>query len=257
MITFRTIRKSLAPRWLTEGAGELVGYALDVIKDAFIERTRLGLLSRFPQQDAVGTPGANDALIAMGRDRRVVRGIDETDTVYASRLKDWLTDRRRTGNPFALMKQLAAYTSTTAGLSFATVDVRGNWYLRDSAGVESSILNTGVWDWDGDSSRWSRFWVIIYPSALWAIEGTWGSGSWGDTTGTWGSTATPEHATTLRSIVADWKPGGTNGNIILALDPASFDTSAPEPDGLWGKWYKYSGGTAVASRLSTARYFGA
>lgn len=257
MITFRTIRKSLAPRWLTEGAGELVGYSLDIIKDAFAERARLGLLVRFPQQDANGTPGPNDALVAMGRDRRVVRGINETDTVYAARLKDWLIDRRRTGNPFVLMKQLSAYCASTPGLSFATVDVRGNWYMRDSSGVETSSLDTGNWNWDGDTASWARFWVIIYPSTLWTAESTWGSGAWGDTTGTWGCTATPEQATTLRSIIADWKPGGTNGNIILAFDVASFDETTPEPDGTWGKWYEYSAGTAVASRLSTARYFGA
>lgn len=256
MKTFRTIRKSLAPRWLTEGAGELVGYSLDLLKDAFAERARLGLLVRFPQQDAIGTPGPNDALTAMGRDRRVVRGIGETDTTYAARLSQWLVDRRRAGNPYVLMKQLAAYLGST-GASFRTVDVRGNWYSRSATGVETASLNTGNWNWDGATARWSRFWVIIYPGAVWAAESTWGTGLWGDTTGTCGSTATPDHATTLRAIVDDWKPGGTRGNIVLALDAASFSPTAPEPDGAWGKWYKYSAGTAVPSRLSTGRYFGA
>lgn len=257
MITFREIRKSLAPRWLTDGDGELVGYSLDIIKDAFADRVFRGLLARFPQQDAAGSPGPSDALLAMGRDRRVVRGIDETDTSYAARLKDWLTDRRRAGNAFVLLKQLAGYTASFAGLSFKTVDNRGNWFMRDSSGVETSKLNTGVWNWDADASKWARFWAIIYPSTLWAAEDTWGNGTWGETTGTWGCTATPEQANTLRAIVADWKPGGTNGNIILAFDVSSFNDISPEPDGNWGKWYKYVAGTAVASRLSTARYFGA
>jgi hypothetical protein len=253
VITFRTIRRFLAPRWLTEGDGELVGYSLDLIKDAFLERCRLGMLVRFPQQDANGTPGPTDALDAMGRDRRMVRGIEETDTAYALRMKDWLTDRRRAGNPFCLMKQLAAYCDGNGdkGCSFRTVDNSGNWYSRSSAGVETSSLDTGNWDWDAEAAtNWGRFWVIIYPGTRWTLTGQdWGDASnpWGGALATWGSsTITDEQSRTLRALIADWKPGGTQCHtIILAFDPASFDPSAPEPNGTWHYW---------GNRLTTALY---
>ncbi len=48
---FRTSRVKLAPRWLTEGEGGLLGYALDVVKDAFVERVRLGLMARLPENE--------------------------------------------------------------------------------------------------------------------------------------------------------------------------------------------------------------
>lgn len=251
---FRTLRKFLAPRWLTEGEGGLVGYSLDLIKDAFVERLRLGFLAGFPQNGPNGETAPEDALALIGRDRRVVRGIDESAESYAYRLTQWLVDRRRTGNPFALMKKLAEYTGP--GVAFRTVDVRGNWYSRDEDGVETSSLATGNWDWDGDTARWSRFWVIVYPGALWSAESTWGAGTWGAvSTGTWGSTMTPEHAASMHALVADWKPAGTRcAAIILALDPASFDPTAPEPDGLWGRWSKVVASTQVASRLATGRY---
>lgn len=256
MITFRSLRKLHAPRWLTEGAGELVGFSLDLVKDAFLERARIGHLSRFPQQDRNGTPGASDALDAMGRDRRVIRGIDETDTTYAARLPEWLVDRRRAGNPFVLMKQLAGYVGVNA--SFRIVDNRGNWYSRAADGTQTSSLDTGNWDWDGDTDAWARFWVIIYPGTRWVVEGVWDTGALWDEPGlVWGSTATPDHAAGLNSILADWKPAGTRGSIILAFDAASFDPTAPEPDGTWGKHYEYAAGVAVESRLGTARYIGA
>jgi hypothetical protein len=255
--TFRTLRKFLAPRWLTEGEGGLVGYALDLVKDAFLQRLYQGHLARFPQNGPNGETAPTDALTAMGRDRRVIRGIFETDAQYALRLITWLDERKTTGNPFTLMRQLHAYTGTANGVSFRTVDVNGNWYSRSATGVETSSVDLGNWNWDGDTAQWSRFWVIIYPGTLWVAESTWGSGVWGDTTGTLGSTATPEHAASLRAIVADWKPAGTTGEIILALDPVSFSPAAPEPDGTWGKWYVYSGTDAVPSRLATARYSGA
>lgn len=263
MKTFRTIRALAGgPRWLTTGEGRLVNYALDLLKDGFVKRLYLGLLARFPQDpnDTTGaTTATPDALAAIGRDRRVVRGIAETDASYARRLITWLDDRQRAGNPFMLMQQLAGYVGTANGVSFRTVDTRGNWYARDAAGVETSSIKQANWNWDGLSSPlWSRFWVIIYPGTLWSAEGTWGTGTWGDTTGVLGATVTQEQAATLRTIVADWKPAGTRGEIILALGGTStFLPTAPEPDGLWGKFYKYVGGVAVATRLASGRYFGA
>lgn len=257
---FRTIRSFLAPRWLTEGEGGLVGYALDLVKDAFVERLRQGLLSRFPQRGPNGETAPLDALVAIGRDRRVVRGLFETDAEYAARLVAWLDERRTAGNPYTLMRQLAAYCGP--GVAFRTVDVRGNWYSRDASGVQTALLNQANWDWDGDTSRWSRFWVIIYPNGLWLpTPDNWGDpglGYYGNESDvTWGTTATPEHVATVRHLVNDWKPAGTRcENIIVAFDAASFDPASPEPDGLWGSWSKTVNGVKVRSRLSTARYWG-
>ncbi len=234
MSSFRTVRKFLGPRWLTEGEGELIGFSLDAVKDAWLERLRLGHLAGFPQQDANGTPGPTDALDALGRDQGVLRGIDETDTSYAYRLTQWLVDARTRGTAFTLMKQLAAYCDydSTHGCSFRVVDNSGNWFSRAADGTETSSLATGNWDWDGDTASWARFWVIIYPGTRWADNGgTWGDyGDWGDATGTWGSTTITEEQT------------------------KTLQASSPEPDGSWGKPYKYTGGIAVASRLATALY---
>ncbi len=260
---FRELRRYLLPRQFTDGEGGLVGYALDLMRDVLMERVRLGHLVRFPQQDANGTPGPTDALNALGRDRGVVRGIGEDDTTYAARLTQWLVDSRTRGTAFTMMKQLAAYCDYAGleGCSFRTVDNRGNWFSRAADGTETSSLDTGNWDWDGDTDKWARFWVVIYPGTRWDEEQyTWGDPSdsvWGTdpTTDTLGTTATQEHVATMRSIVADWKPAGTRcENIIVALDDSSFDPTAPEPDGTWGKRYEYDAGVAVPTRLSTARY---
>lgn len=253
---FRTSRKLLAPRWLTTGDGELLGYALDILKDGFIERLRLGLMARFPQQDPSGTAGAPDALASMGRDRRVVRGLSESDESYASRLLRWLDDRRTAGNAFSLMTKLAEYTGPLP--MFRVVDARGNWYTRDPDGTFTWTLNTGNWNWDGPiGDRWARFWIIIYPNGLWSEEDDWGDpGNWGDTPESFGSTAANEVVQTIRSIAADWKRTGSRGvNIIVAFDPSSFDPGAPEPDGLWGAWSTNDSGDQVPSRLDTARYW--
>lgn len=261
---FRALRKKLAPSWLTTGEGELVGYALDTIKDAFVERLRQGLLARMPQNTRDGTVTApDDALAAMGRDRRIVRGINELSTTYAARLVRWLDDWRTAGNPFALMQQLAAYTGK--GPAFRTVDVRGNWYSRAADGTQSTSINQANWDWDADPyalTKWSRFWVIIYPNGLWVPGPTFGSGlAFGETGSTLGSTATPEEVASVKAVVADWKPAGTRCvNIILDFDGTAFNPATARdgsglPDGHWGHWSKRVGAVRTPSRLSTARYW--
>jgi hypothetical protein len=269
---FRISRRFMGPSWLTGAAGtktqrddgQLLGWTLDALKDAFTERLREGLLVRFPQWDPTGTPGPADALAAIGRDRVIVRGIGETTTSYAARLIQWLNDWAVAGNPFALMKQLAGFTGP--GPSFRTVDVRGNWFSRDASGNLSVVLNKANWDWDGSPTalqRWSRFWVIIYPNGLWEPSPAWGSPGlvYGTPGQTWGSTATTGEVNTIQGIVSTWKPAGTRCvNIILAFDPTSFNPETARdstglPDGLWGHWSTSVSGQRVPSRLSTARYW--
>ncbi len=260
---FRALRKFLLPRQFTEGEGGLTGYALDLLRDALLERVYLGFLAGYPQTGPNGETAPPDALILHGRDRLIYRGIFETDAEYAARLVTFRDAHETRGNPFTLMRQLHAYTGANHGVSFRTVDVRGNYYSRASDGTETALLKQENWDWDGDTSttgdtsRWSRFWVIIYPGTLWTQTGEWGDvGDWGNADCLWGGTnIAADQVATLRALVSDWKPDGTRCvNIILALDPASFDPAAPEPDGLWGKPYKYDGGVAVSSRLDTALY---
>ncbi len=256
---FRKLRRFLGPSWLTsEGESGLVGYSLDLVKDGFIERLELGLYSQMPGGTVLGQPAdvaPADALAAMGRDRRVVRGFEESDESYAARLIAWLDDRRTAGNPYTLMQKLAEYTGQ--GPAFRTVDARGNWYSRAADGTRSLVLATGNWDWDSTPlTDWSRFWVIIYPNGLWTEGPDYGAATWGDVPGTWGSTATSEEVQTIRFLVGDWKPAGTICvKVIVAFDPNSFDPSSPEPDGLWGHWSKNVAGVQVPARLSTARYW--
>ncbi len=263
--SFRLLRKYLGPSWLTrEEDSELVGYSLDIVKDAFVRRLELGHFARLPQQEPTGQIVApSDALAAMGRDRRVVRGINESAQTYALRLRRWLDDRRTCGSAYALMKKLAEYCGPLP--AFRTVDARGNWYHRAADGTESYLLDQGNWNWDnrptdaGGNLRWSRFWIIIYPNGLWLpYPNDWGDTSgqdWGASSNTWGSTATHDQIDTIRGIVSDWKPAGTRCvKIILAFDGASFAPTAPEPDGTWEFHSKNIAGVQVPARLSTARY---
>jgi hypothetical protein len=199
----------------------------------------------------------DDALASMGRDRMLYQGIDEPRAEYTERLRLWLDAHRTRGNPIALCEQLATYCQ--AAVRLTTVDRRGNWFVRQRDGTYDITLDTGNWDWDGLplSPDWSRFWVIIHPTVAgepWSLTSdAYGSFEFGDGT-LWGTmTMTREHCARIRAIVRDWKPAGPKCVcVIIAFDDLSFDPLAPEPDGLWGQWYK--GDPAVRARLDTARY---
>lgn len=275
-LTFRTIRKFISPPWLHEGEGGLIGYSLDQVKDAFMERAFRGRLSHFPHQGPDGTPAPADALAQMGSDRRIFRGIFDTDRQYADKLIPFLDNRKTTGSPLRLLRSLKDYLGPLPSLR--TVDDTGNWFSKAADGTETWLLDQQNWNWDGKSlyfggTFWSRFWVIIYPNSLWSQgDGGWnvsGAGdneeAWGETAnpdGTplgWGATITIEQVATLRAIVKDEFPGGTHCvNIILAFDPDSFDPAAPEPDGTWGDVTTGTVGElallGAPPRLATARY---
>lgn len=249
--SFRTIFKKLLPWYLTRGEGEKVAYSLNLLRDEFAEATRQSLLARWP---SYCTP---DALPLLGRDRRIVRGLNESADSYRARLLPWLDNHRVRGNAFELLRQLRAYLN--AQIRVRTVDRRGNWFTIEANGTESFLLNEGNWDWDElPASRWSRFWVIIYSTAgvPWSVR----SGTWGDLvdskTNCLGFTATVEQIATIRAIIRDWQPDGTRCEwVIVAFDGSSFDPTTPEPDGTWRLFGKQSGANRVPARLSTARYF--
>lgn len=269
--SFRTTRRVMAPPWLLEGDGEAIGYSLDLVKDAAMERMWLALLARCPQNDPSGeTTAPTDALDAMGRDRRVLRArAGETDAEYAARLITWLDEAKRRGNPFALMSRLAEYLGPLP--SFRVVDAQGNWFSRAADGTESYLLAQANWEWDAHPyaedgrKRWSRFWVVIYPNGLWS-EGAYDWGDvlgpgWGEGTETIGSSATPDEVAAVRYLVNDWKPARSRCvNIIIAFDGASFDPTAAVdaagmPNSLWESWGRNVDGVYVPTRLSTARYW--
>lgn len=260
MSLFASIHKML-PRWLTDDDGGKVAASLALTADDFIARARLGLLARFPSY----APD-DDALAAIGRDRRIVRGINEPRASYAARLSRAFDDHKRRGNPFAMLQQLRAYLQ--ANCVVRTVDRRGNWYTVDAAGAESCVINAANWNWDGVSvSQWSRFWTIIYPEGgtkPWAPSGNigsstlWGDGKIGHSNLTIGTTATRDQCASVWSIIRDWKPAGTKCEwVIIAFDSASFSPAgSTDPAGEWGNWSKTTaGGDVVPVRLATARYW--
>jgi hypothetical protein len=240
---FRTIYRWLGPAWLTQlGDGELNLHSIGVMCDAFAERCRLSLLAKFPSY------AESDTLDLIGRDRGITRGIDEPKESYAPRLIRWWEDLRKAGTAWTLLDQLRAYVQHDCKLE--TVDNSGNRYTLNEDGTKT--FTKGTWNWDGSTSLWARFWVIIDQSGSvtrWAPKGTVGStgGKVGSRNLGVGGTMTTSQATAIKQLIQGWKPAGTMSWACIVVHDSLYypDDVAypgnPMPDGNWGKYYKLDG----------------
>lgn len=255
-VRWRRLFKSFLPANLTTGDGELVHYSLGATVDLWFERLREGIRARFPSH------APDDALSLIGKDRKIVRGINEPRESYKSRLVRAPDDHRVRGNPWALMGQLRGYMQEE-GVT-RTVDANGTWCSIAADGSRSYLLSQTNWNWMGElatigdpdlwggkigtdetvicAAMWSRFWPLLFPIAIWTAGPTIGDPDlWGGAIGTdgytIGSTATPDEVANVRAIVRAWKPDGTRCmRIIVAFGSGDFepsDAAPPNPDGFW------------------------
>ena len=135
MTPYRKLFYKLGPKWLTSGEGESVLFSLHVVVDAWLERARLGVYARFPDS------APDDAIVAISRDRKIIRGLNENKASFAKRLIKWLDTHRIRGNPFALLEQIRAYLQ--AEVVLRTVDQNGNWFWIDADGSHHFQLQAG------------------------------------------------------------------------------------------------------------------
>lgn len=236
----------------------LVAFAVHI--DALVDWCVLALQARYPQM------APPDALPVLGHERGIRRGFSESLESYAARLVLWLVDRRIKGSPYALMSQLAGYF-TGYSVRIRVVNAAGSWYTRYSDGTLDWHYETpSNWDWDGDSSPFSRYWVILYfPTALASTEGLWaqpvgpGGGVWGDG-GVWGLNNAYEVNNTVKLIVAEWNPPHSRcEDIIITWDATSFaptGSGTGYADGTWYRAGRDDAGDYVMTRPYNRRFFG-
>jgi hypothetical protein len=213
--------KAISPPWLrrTRG-GAIVGAFADVL-DELLDFTAEGVRARFPGDwtDPFPLPIpylASDALPVIGRERRISRGPDERDDVYAARLRRWWTDHQKRGGAIAMLRQIEAFWSESpkrVSLRYAS----GTRWTLDPTVLDADGLATitrSTHPSNADLTRWARMTVVYEldadPGVLSAddvlayttiprewtaghvvlrVIVTWGGAVWGDGT-EWGDGVT-------------------------------------------------------------------
>jgi len=143
----------MAPAWLTTGEGGKVLRSVADMQDGKWLQTRQAVEARMPSRCVAG------GLTRLGTDRRIVRGINETDASYAARLVRWLTDHKTRGNAYASLEQIRGYINAPVKVELIT-------NTRDCYGINtdgSYYHESGItWNWDNEPTNWGRDWLLIY-----------------------------------------------------------------------------------------------
>lgn len=255
---FREGALAVAPAFLSGEWGSKFVYTQAIQWDGLAEYLRIGILQRFPEYCQP------EGLASLGLDRRIWRGLTESDENYASRLRQFKQTWRFAGNAPTLITQLYELMNPDAvriryvvngydadGVQFA------DWWTIDSTGLSYERVSPSNWDWDGKRDKQIRFWLIIYRTDL--APAKWGVPpyQWSEPGLIWGG----EPGNNVRDWVADtfaivksFKAAGSalgpwgnfDGGLIVAdptwitapwgaggpFDP-SLPAGAPMPDGTW------------------------
>jgi hypothetical protein len=154
--TFRDRIRMVCPSWLQHGWAEKLMYAFGTQIDVFADALVAGVKLRFPNYYSA------ESLPLIGRERRISRGLLESDAVYADRLTRWFDDHRRRGGPYAMLAQLHAYYQPNT-FPIQLVYRSGRRYSMDPDG---NVTREDIsFHPDNAPEQWARWWLVMEADA--------------------------------------------------------------------------------------------
>lgn len=242
-----------------------IGAFLDstaLIYDSAAQTLELGLRMGQPLNCDVS------ALPILRKDRGIRLYPSESEESQRQRLSDWLMLHRQRGTHQGEMRHSQGYFGDAAPIMRIVHQSGGaspiaTWHtLRGDGSYEVYHRAASNWNWDGQTSHWSRFWVICYAPADYVSGITYGDGSHYGDGSFYGGAANPTIAADLVAMINDWKSAhSVLAGYIIATEPGSFNpalapvTHAPGytslPNGNWGQPITAAG---VRTRLPSALF---
>ena len=160
MASYSDYQSKLAPPWLQGPNGLIIQQGLGAEKDDFLDRTRQGVLSNFPDQ------GPTDALPHIGADWVLPQADGESDDDYRERLRTaWDSE---SGWSFAGSHGSLLRALDRAGFPMGTPDgahiiqrTKRYTYLTAAGGSVVFATHPG-WTFDGSPpSMWNQFGIVF------------------------------------------------------------------------------------------------
>jgi len=149
-----------AVNWLRGPNGSKFLRALGLSMDQMAELWRVAVRQRFPWF------ASTDALAAMGDERGILHGPNESEDSYRARVFEAWTSWELAGSPKDLLLnlKLMGYPNTAIvqqnGLSY-TLDGSDN-LITVALGPNPLLGGIPWWTYDGNAALWNRFTVIFY-----------------------------------------------------------------------------------------------
>lgn len=265
--------KELSPPWLATGVFEKYMYNFGLSEDVLLDKLDQAMMAHIPGQ------GTRTALPYLGLDRVMPQGPFEADADYERRLQGAYDAWQRAGSRRAVMSQALTYVAdyeVESGTmrpraTCVSVSNGGAWATWDTYYSASDItlapahvrIASANWDFDGNLTKWWRVWLVVFLATDSPVQpgDTWGTGTWGDSSRSWGFNLPTSFFTGYRALVRLWK----SANAYYPWLIFSFDTGdsvyspnvasgAGNADPTWKRWSKKVDGIMVASRPADSRF---
>jgi hypothetical protein len=194
--TFRDQLRDRSVSWLKTGNNERLLYSLAVILDNLGDALTQGIKSRYPGLVDMSVLGLT------GQERRIRRGLTESETAYADRLRYWWDAHRTRGSPVTLLEQMSIRYEHAFPIEL--ISRNGRRYTLSTSG--EITRDSVVWSPDMEPERWARWWMICYTDSI----------------------TTPEQLADLAVIPREWNAAHCNGTVILlGTNAALIDYHSP------------------------------
>ncbi len=230
---FRNGIRSLSPRWLTTGRALRILYVFGLHVDAILDAFVAALKHKLP-----GSTTRTDSLGIVGSERRMIRGLNETDANYLQRLRGYVDSHKHRGSAYELLRQIRIYFAP-AYFKIALSYPGGRLIEQSTAGVITDNPTTFV---PANVAQWARQKLIYSVSPSPSPDGTWGSGGVWDA-GVWGSDLTAAAVANYRSIPSAW----TAAHMLTTITLLDASTELwGYPAGIWGDAGTWGSGTGIA-----------
>lgn len=224
MLNFRELIVTLVPPWLRRGNAAGLLYAIALHFDALVDLVTAAIKLRLPGVYSYET------LPHLSRERRIRRGIGESDASLATRQANYLEAHKDRGGPYPMLEQVRAHYAT-APFVVHLVYASGARFDMDAAGTvtrDAVSFVTGL-----GSEEWAHWWLVYEWPVEIASDGLWddGADSWDAPPGVWDSALTVAEVTDFRLIPTEWNNAHCKGHlVVLAPGQALWDV----PVESWG-----------------------
>ena len=189
--------------------------------------------------------GDASALPYLSRDRRIRIYDTEPEASKRYRLSQWRQLKRQFGTHQGELRNLAPFfLPAKPFLRIVHQDGNGDratWHQLNSAGVYSVFKKEpSNWDWDGQTEKWSRFWLIIVRQGsgdfFADLPAEWDDGwEWDDGTLWGGSPAAAQIADMVEAVRSEAKAAHSSlwGVLLIgqATDILPTANATTDPDG--------------------------
>lgn len=237
-ILYSTAFLERLPPWLRRTVGAKLVRGIGDEIDAVVDRSVEAAKARFPNAARL------DALGAIGVERRIRRGPNETAATYAKRLRRWFDDHRTRGGPYALLAQLFAYFAGFLDVRIDVVYWTGNrFWVAPLTGVVTHDSITWSTPPNG-TSDWSQIWIVFHlgdlvPSPLVTQAGDIVITQSGDTLvmltapGDLSGGLSEAEREVFRIVVREWIAAHVSTATIVLLYGVAELWDYPQPVGIW------------------------